>query len=54
MLSDISSSADEVAAGEKERERQQEGASSASSDVAINPDDASKPTTDLSKFDNGS
>jgi hypothetical protein len=54
MLSDISSSANEVAAAEKEREQEQESASSVSSDVTISPDDATKPTTDLSKFDNGS
>ena len=53
MLGDISSSADEVAAEEKDRERQQEDTSSASPDVATSPDDATKPTTDLSKFDNG-
>ena len=54
MLGDISSSANEVAAEENERERQEKDASSASPDVPINPDDASKPTTDLSKFNNGS
>jgi ribosomal protein L12E/L44/L45/RPP1/RPP2 len=54
MLNDISASADEVAAEEKERERQKEDAASASPDVPINPDDASKPMTDLSKFNNGS
>jgi hypothetical protein len=54
MLGDISASADEVAADERERERQQQSASSAGTDVAISPDDATKPTTDLSKLDNGS
>ena len=54
MLGDISSSADAVAAEEKEREQHQEDASSASPDVAISPNDASKPMTDLNKFGNGS
>jgi hypothetical protein len=54
MLSDIRSSADEAAAAANELERDQADASSARPDVPINSDDASKPTTDLSKFGNGS
>ena len=53
MMGDVSSSVDEVVAEEKERERRQEDASSASPDVAPSPADATKPTTDLSKFNNG-